>query len=83
VVVSLARFGRLPAYHTFAAKVCWLLISAGAVTLLLGGPTWPAQVAMLSVIVANIEATAISFVMMRSETDVPSIWHAVRLARRE
>ncbi len=80
---ALARFRRLPAYHTRAAKTCWFLVSIGAITLLLGGPTWPARVAMIGVIVTNIEATAITFVLRQWQTDVPSIWHAIRRARRE
>lgn len=83
VGVALARFGRLPAYHTRAAKACWLLVSIGATTLLLGGPTWPARVAMIGVIVTNIEATAITFVLRHWQTDVPSIRHAIRRARQE
>ena len=83
VGVALARFGRLPAYHTRAAKTCWLLVSIGAMTLLLGGPAWPARVAMIGVIVTNIEATAITFVLRHWQTDVPSIWHAIRRTRRE
>jgi hypothetical protein len=52
-------------------------------TLLLGGPAWPARVAMIAVIVTNIEATAITFVLRHWQTDVPSIWHAIRRTRRE
>lgn len=83
VATALARFRRLPAYHTRAAKTCWFLVSIGAITLLLEGPTWPARVAMIGVIVTNIEATAITFVLRQWQTDVPSIWHAIRRARRE
>ena len=83
VAAALARFRRLPAYHTRAAKTCWLLVSIGAITLLLEGPTWPARVAMIGVIVTNIEATAITFVLRQWQADVPSIWHAIRRARRE
>lgn len=80
---ALVRFGRLPAYHTRAAKTCWLLVSIGAVTLLAGGPLWPARVAMISVILTNIEAMAITFVLKSWRADVISIWHAVRFARKE
>jgi CDP-diacylglycerol--glycerol-3-phosphate 3-phosphatidyltransferase len=34
VLASLIKFRRLPAYHTRAAKTCWLLAAIGAVTLL-------------------------------------------------
>ncbi|NNF41463.1 MAG: CDP-alcohol phosphatidyltransferase family protein [Phycisphaerales bacterium] len=82
VLVSLLRFRRLPAYHTRAAKTCWLLVSIGAVTLLLGGPWWPAQVTLIAVIVTNIEAFAIALVLPRWQADVPTIVHALKQPRR-
>ncbi|PJK30874.1 CDP-alcohol phosphatidyltransferase family protein [Minwuia thermotolerans] len=83
VAASLARFRRLPAYHTRAAKICWFLVSIGAVILLLDGPVWPARVAMIGVLLTNIEATAITFTLREWRTDVPTIWHAMRRFRRE
>lgn len=83
VAISLLRFGRPPAFHTRAAKTCWFLVALGAFTLLLDGPVWPARIAVIGVILTNIEATAIAFVLKEWQTDVPSIWHAVRIARRE
>jgi CDP-diacylglycerol--glycerol-3-phosphate 3-phosphatidyltransferase len=81
VIVTLIRFQRLPAYHTRAAKTCWLLTMIGALLLLAGGPVWPARIALIAVIIANAEATVISFVLKDWRTDVPSLWHATRFAR--
>jgi CDP-diacylglycerol--glycerol-3-phosphate 3-phosphatidyltransferase len=83
LLTGLVRFRRLPAYHTRAAKTCWLLVSIGAIALLLDGPWWPARVALVAVIITNLEATAISLVLPRWQMDVTSIWHAVRDTRRK
>jgi CDP-diacylglycerol--glycerol-3-phosphate 3-phosphatidyltransferase len=83
VAAALARFRRLPAYHTRAAKTCWFLVAVGAITLLLDGPVWPARIAIVGVIITNIEATAITLVLKQWQPDVPSIWHAVRRTPRE
>jgi CDP-diacylglycerol--glycerol-3-phosphate 3-phosphatidyltransferase len=77
-IVGLARFGRLPAYHTRAAKTCWLLIGIGAVVVFAGGPSWPIRIALVAVILTNLEATAISLVLPEWKTDVVSIYHALR-----
>lgn len=83
VAVALFKFGRLPAYHTRAAKACWLIAAIGAITLLLGGPIWPARIALIAVILTNVEAVAISAVLTRWQVDVPSIVHAMRRTRQE
>ena len=80
---SLARFRRLPAYHTFGAKTAWWLATIGAITLLAGGPPWPARVALVAVTLANLEAVAISFVLREWRADVRSIVHAMRERGRD
>ncbi len=76
------RFGRMPAYHTRAAKMCWGLVSVAAVTLLVHGPEWPAVAALVFVILTNAQAIAITFTLPRWEADVSSWWDARRRARR-
>ncbi|MCP3904644.1 MAG: CDP-alcohol phosphatidyltransferase family protein [Planctomycetes bacterium] len=83
VIVTLIRFRRLPAYHTRAAKTCWLLAAIGAITLLADGPWWPARVTMIAVIITNIEAVAISLVLREWRTDIPWIVSAVRRRRKD
>lgn len=80
-LVGLARFGRLPSYHTLGAKAAWFLTSTGALIVLAGGPTWPFRVAMVVVTATNLEATAISLILPRWQADVLSIYHAWRQER--
>lgn len=82
-IIALVRFGRLPAYHTRAAKTCWLLVAIGAVILLSGGPSWPTTVAISAVVLTNLEAIAIGLTLPRWRSDVVSLYHVLRDRRRE
>lgn len=77
-LVGFVRFGRVPSYHTRAAKTCWLLIGIASFSVFAGGPVWPVRVAMIAGILTNAEGVGITLVLPRWETDVPSILHAAR-----
>jgi CDP-diacylglycerol--glycerol-3-phosphate 3-phosphatidyltransferase len=79
---SVIKFRRIPAYHTRAAKTCWLLVCVGTVALLAGGPVWPARLALAAVILTNLQSIAMTMTLPRWEADVSSWWHARRIARR-
>lgn len=78
LVAALARFGRWPAYHTWAAKSCWLFVSAGAIAIILDGPLWLPRLAILLVILTNVEETLITLWLRRWRANVPSIFHLAR-----
>lgn len=79
-VLSLAagfvKFGRMPTYHTRAAKTCWLLVGLTAIALFADGPAWPVRVTLIAVTLTNLEAIAITTVLDRHRDDVPSLYHA-------
>jgi len=81
VAACLIRFGRWPSYHTRAAKTCWLLIGIGLIVHLLGGPAWLLSAALIAVAAANVEATLITLLLPKRESDVPSIVTALRRRR--
>lgn len=78
VVAGMWRFGRLPTYHTRGAKTSWLLIGVGVIVLFADGPAWPFGLGLIAVVLTNVEALAISFVLRRYRDDVTSIFEAVR-----
>lgn len=82
IAAGLCRFGKLPSYHTRAAKTGWLLISVAAITIFADGPAWPFRLAMLGVTLTNIEAALISCVLPEARTDVPTILHAWRIRQK-
>lgn len=73
---SWIKFRRLPSYHTWSAKGSWIVVGAGIVCLLTGWSVWPFRIAMLCVVLANLEAIAITWLLPECQVDVPSIWHA-------
>ncbi len=81
--VALRRFRRVPTYHTRLAKTSWLLIGIAIAALFLSDVTWPLRVAMISVLVTNLEQIAISFVIPRIQVNVTSVFHALHDKRRE
>ena len=82
-VVGWIKFKRLPSYHTWAAKGSWVVIAIGLLTLIAGWAQWPFHLAMVCVVVANLEAILISLTLGESRVDVPSLWHATRQEREQ
>jgi CDP-diacylglycerol--glycerol-3-phosphate 3-phosphatidyltransferase len=80
-LASLTRFRRLPSYHTWAAKGVWIVVGIGILCLFTGWSEWPFRLATVCVVLANLEATLITFVLSECTVNVPSIWHALRLAK--
>lgn len=78
---GLAKFRRMPSYHTRAAKTCWLLTSIAAIALFAGWSVWPLRIAAIAVALTNLEATAITGVLPEWRADVTSIYHAWRDTR--
>lgn len=74
---ALYKFRRLPSYHTYSAKISWLMTVLAAVALLSGWAVWPLRVAMLAVSLANLEALLITLLSNRWRTDIPTLWHAL------
>lgn len=72
------KFGRLPSYHTRAAKTCWLLIGIASILLFAGWPLWPLRIALAAVTVTNVEAIAITCVLPTWRANVTSLYHAWR-----
>lgn len=83
LAVELRKFGRQAAYHMWSAKLWGITLVLGFSEVLLrgaGGPLF--QLAIAVGIIADLEGLAASIVLRRWRHDVPSIRHAVLLARR-
>lgn len=78
-VVAFVRFGRMPSYHTWAAKVSWLAAGTVAVAWLLAGLTRPIPWALGLVILTNLEAVVIGLVLPAWRADVPTLTKALRI----
>jgi CDP-diacylglycerol--glycerol-3-phosphate 3-phosphatidyltransferase len=78
-LIGLARYRRIPSYHTRLAKTSWLLVGIAAVVLFANGPAWTARLAMAVVTATNLEATLMTCILPEWRANVPSLLHAWRL----
>jgi CDP-diacylglycerol--glycerol-3-phosphate 3-phosphatidyltransferase len=77
-VAGLVKFGRIPSYHSYAAKTSWHLVNIAALCLFAGWAEWPVYVAAVAVVLTNLEATGITFALPEWDVDVRSLVHARR-----
>lgn len=80
-ISGLAKYGRLPSYHTRGAKISCLLVTLAVVAIFLWeqAAAWFFRVAMAAVTITNVEATIMTFTLPSWRADVPSLYHALRL----
>lgn len=76
------KFGKEASYHMWSSKLWGLLLFIGMCSLLVlhrGG--WPVALAILWGIAADLEGLAISMMLRKWQADVPTLWHARKLAK--
>jgi cardiolipin synthase (CMP-forming) len=81
ITAGLVKFHRWPSYHARLAKISWGAAAIGFIALFASWSEWPIRVAAALVTIGNLEGVAITLVLPRPETDVPSVFHALRLRR--
>lgn len=79
--VGWLRFRRLTSYHTWAAKGTAMWMGLALFVLFAGGPAWPFQVGVALLVLECAEEIAISCVLPAWQSDVPTLWHALRRSR--
>lgn len=72
--VSLAKFGKIPGYHAWSAKISWLFALLAAVALLAANDVRLLRVAAVSVTLANLEAILLTLQLDSPRSDVRSIF---------
>ncbi len=79
-VFDLVKFKREASYHMWSSKLWGVFLFTGFFALLaLGIAGWPIALAIYAGIVADLEGLAISAVIVECKTDIPTIFHALRL----
>lgn len=79
MLVGIAKFGRLPSYHTWAVKTAVVTMSLSVFLLLLFDFALPFRVFSLLQILVGMEEIAITLTLKQLRFNVPSYWHARRL----
>lgn len=77
-IAGLIKYGKVPSYHTRAAKNSQAVVLLAGITLGLGIAVWPLYLAAIAVTLTNIEATLLTFVLPKWQADVSSLWKVLR-----
>lgn len=80
---GLWKYGRIPSYHTYGAKMTQWLVLIGAVAMLLDVSIWPLRVAVVAGVFTNLEATAMTYCLPVWTADVLSIRHVKEAQNRD
>jgi len=81
VAVGFLKYRGLTSYHTWGAKLSAVLMGASALLLFAGGAHWPFRISTGILVLAQLEEIAITLLLAELHSNVPSVWHALRLAR--
>lgn len=82
-VVGLVRFRRFTSYHTWGAKLTAVGLSATLLALFAGAPPWLLRPIAAVAALSALEELAITALLPRWRSDVPSVVHAWRLRDAE
>ena len=77
--LGLLKYGRLTSYHTWGSKAAAVLLSISVFLLLLGGPAWPFRIVVGLMVIAGIEEIFMTSILRTWQTNIPSLWHAMRI----
>ena len=78
-LLGLVKYGRLTSYHTWGSKLSAVLLSLTIFLGLLGGPVWPFRLISPIVILSGIEEIFMTGILRQWQTNIPSLWHALRI----
>jgi phosphatidylglycerophosphate synthase len=77
---GLAKFGRVPSYHTWLAKGTAIVLSGAMLSIYLNGPLWPFRLAALLAVLSAIEEVLITALLPALHPDVRT-WRAAQRIR--
>lgn len=78
IAAGFAKFGRLPSYHTWAAKASAVLMSVAVFVLFISNTAWPFRIAAVLQALVACEEVAITLKLSKLRGNVKSYWHVVR-----
>ncbi|MCA9181268.1 MAG: CDP-alcohol phosphatidyltransferase family protein, partial [Planctomycetales bacterium] len=70
---GLIKYGRVPSYHTFAAKKSQGIVLLAGILLVLEIAVWPTRIAAVAVTITNLEATLMTLLLPQWQADVSSL----------
>ena len=79
LVFGFAKFKRLPSYHTWAAKVSAVLMSAAVFILFIFDISWPFHFAAILQAIVAFEEISITLLLPERHCNIPSFWHSIKI----
>jgi CDP-diacylglycerol--glycerol-3-phosphate 3-phosphatidyltransferase len=80
--IAYAKYGEVPGYHTWSAKLGSVMMGISVPLLLLFDFPWPFRITALYQIVCAIDELGITYLSAECLHDVPSVFHTARARRR-
>src|SRR5690606_15157083 len=83
IAFGFLRLGHAPCYHTWAAKAGMAGCALSMIPLLSGWSAMPFHLMVILLIYAAVEEVIISLLIPRHEGEMATVWHALRMRRRQ
>jgi CDP-diacylglycerol--glycerol-3-phosphate 3-phosphatidyltransferase len=83
LIIGFVKFRKLPSYHTWSAKVAAVVMSVAVFILFIFDISRPFHFAAILQALVACEEIAITFLLFEWHGNVPSLWHASRLVRKD
>ena len=78
--LAMCKFRRLASYHSWLGKTAVMVLALGGFAAMFGWTLWLLRIGLLLITAAIIEEITISLLLTEARSDLPSWWHARRLA---
>ena len=76
MIAGFIKFGRMPSYHTWLAKITTVLLSVTVFIWFATEIFWPFKISVFIQVIVMIEYLAITFHLKKWRGNIPSYWHA-------
>ena len=81
VLVALAKYRTTTSYHTWSVKLAALVTGLSVLIMFGLGVTWPFRAAAVWCAVAAAEEIAITLLLPAPQSNLPTLWHALRFRK--
>lgn len=78
VLIGLIKFHTLTSYHTWSVKVAVFITVISYIIVFSDWMRWPLYMAATISVIAATEEILITFIMKHEQSDIRSIWHALK-----
>jgi phosphatidylglycerophosphate synthase len=82
IAVGFLKYRRLTSYHTWGAKLVFVVVSITTVAIFAGGPGWLLRFAVPLIVISQMDELAITLLLPEWHANVPSSWHALQIKNK-